>query len=302
MGKQKTSESTSYNGSGQKWALPYAKEGVGQSFSVYNGAKGNLAHATAQTGTISDQLFGKFGAGQEQAGQARGYYGDVLGGKYLNNNQYLQGQIDSTNSDIRNQVGGMFEGAGRYGSGAHQDLLARNIGQNENAYRGADYANQMARMDSAAQGATTANAQDASQALGGYGVNAEMPYTGTNNLSNQLAALFNGGTQKSVQYGPNPLWGALGAGLGAVGTAAAGGAFSDERLKKDIVALGIRPDGLTAFEWTYKHDPEQARYRGVMADEVKIMRPDAYIPEYNGTGYAGVNYGALGTPMLKVAA
>ena len=30
-----------------------------------------------------------------------------------------------------------------------------------------------------------------------------------------------------------------------------------------------------------------------MADEVKEKRPEAYIENYRGTGYAAVNYGAL---------
>lgn len=73
----------------------------------------------------------------------------------------------------------------------------------------------------------------------------------------------------------------------------AGMAFSDRRLKKDIVKVGTHRSGLTEYEFTYRNDPEGRRYRGVMADEVKVLRPAAYVPNYLGTGFDGVNYGAL---------
>jgi hypothetical protein len=34
-------------------------------------------------------------------------------------------------------------------------------------------------------------------------------------------------------------------------------------------------------------------FKGVMADEVKVLRPQAYIENYCGSGFDGVNYGAL---------
>lgn len=298
MGAQKSSESTSYSGSGQKWANPFALRGVNASFDTFRGAQPNLDRAVSSTGNIRDQMEARFGSSAATNGQAQGYLGDVLSGKFMNSNPYLNDVISASRSGIQDGVNSNFAGAGRYGSGAHEGVMARELGNMESGMRMSDYNSQMSRMDQAAGMAMQGNQADGSQALAANGMAAELPYTGTNNLSQQLAALFNGGNSRSVSYAPNPIWGAIGAGLGAAGMAAG----SDRRLKKDIVELGIRPDGLTAFEWTYRHDPDQARYQGVMADEVKVKRPEAYIENYNGTGYAGVNYAALGTPMQRVPA
>lgn len=68
--------------------------------------------------------------------------------------------------------------------------------------------------------------------------------------------------------------------------------FSDRRLKMNIEKVDEYPDGLGIYEWEYKRQPGM-RFRGVMADEVKDLRPQAYVENYNGTGFAAVNYGAL---------
>ena len=54
-------------------------------------------------------------------------------------------------------------------------------------------------------------------------------------------------------------------------------------------------DGLGWFNFVYKNDPDATVYHGVMAHEVKELRPQAYIPNYRGSGFDGVNYAALRT-------
>lgn len=287
MGSQKSSESTSYSGSGQRWARPFAQQGVNASLGVYNNNAPNLQRLSGNASSLSDQLGAKFGAGEAGAGMARQHYMDTIRNG-PQGNPFLQGMIDQTNQGVTNGVNSQFSLGGRYGSGAHTGVLSKELANADNQLRYQDYNTQQGRIDQAAGALTGANQGEASQALGGLGVAAELPYTGTNALSQQLAALFGGGNSSSVSYAPNPIWGAVGAGLGA-----AGAAFSDRRLKKDIVELGVRPDGLTAFEWTYRHDPEAKRYQGVMADEVKVKRPEAFIENYRGTGFAGVDYGKL---------
>lgn len=70
--------------------------------------------------------------------------------------------------------------------------------------------------------------------------------------------------------------------------------FSDRRLKKDVVKLGEYSDGLGKYSWTYKtgYGLPKGTQIGVMADEVKTLRPWAYIPNLGG-GFAGVDYGRL---------
>src|SRR3546814_16421840 len=45
-------------------------------------------------------------------------------------------------------------------------------------------------------------------------------------------------------------------------------AFSDRRLKADIVKVGDDPRGFGVYEFCYATDPSR-RYRGVMADELQ---------------------------------
>jgi hypothetical protein len=70
--------------------------------------------------------------------------------------------------------------------------------------------------------------------------------------------------------------------------------ISDRRLKKDIEKVGEYSDGLGRYRWTFVEGvglPE-GRQEGVMADEVKELRPWAYIPGFMGE-YDGVDYGRL---------
>ena len=119
------------------------------------------------------------------------------------------------------------------------------------------------------------------------GLGAEMPYAGINALSGGLSALFSGG--KSKQTGPG-----IGSQMIAAGGQAAGayyGAQSDRRSKTKIELLRRDPDGLGWYRFAYKSEPD-TMLEGVMADEVKELRPQAYIPNFSGE-YAGVNYAAL---------
>jgi len=65
------------------------------------------------------------------------------------------------------------------------------------------------------------------------------------------------------------------AGIGAAGAAAAGGAFSDRRLKKDIAQVGKTPGGLNVYSFKYLWNDEPQI--GVMADEVEKVIPSAVL-------------------------
>lgn len=293
MTSQKTSESTSYSGSGQAWARPFAKAAAGTSFGVYDQAAPNLRKMSQNAFTLSDELRGRFNEGAAAAGVGRQHLMNTISGG-PQGNPFLDQILGRTRENVIGDVNSQFSSAGRYGSGAHTGVLTDRLADAENQARFQDFNQQQGRMDMAANSLAGANQGEAAQAIGALPVAAGLPYTGTGALASQLAALFSGGQSNSVSYGPNPLWGALGAGLGAAGMAASGGAFgSDRRLKKDIVELHKRSDGLTVYEWTYRNDPDQRRYQGFMADEVKEIYPAAYIEDFNGTGYQGVNYAEI---------
>lgn len=109
------------------------------------------------------------------------------------------------------------------------------------------------------------------------------------------------GTQSGTQTSTQPM-NILGA-LGTLFTApvTGGGSLlgnffsSDRRLKENILRVGKR-NGFALYEFDYKGKP--GRWRGVMADEVEAIMPDAV--RYDEEGYAFVNYGQLGIPLEAV--
>lgn len=92
--------------------------------------------------------------------------------------------------------------------------------------------------------------------------------------------------------------------LGGLGGLAAGAAkvaplfgFSDRRLKENIVRVGTHEaTGLALYEFSYLNSA--ARYRGVMADEVAKVVPEAVRREES--GFDSVNYALLGIEMVEV--
>jgi hypothetical protein len=76
--------------------------------------------------------------------------------------------------------------------------------------------------------------------------------------------------------------------FGLAGTAAMfAPKFSDRRLKSNIVQVGTHPLGIGIYEY----DIFGNRERGVMADEVAKVMPDAIVPHES--GFMMVNYGKL---------
>lgn len=74
---------------------------------------------------------------QPQLSGVADYYGDVLGGEYLDGNPHLQGMIDSSNRDITDSVNSTF--MPRFGSGYHAKALAQQLGDNETRMRFGNY-------------------------------------------------------------------------------------------------------------------------------------------------------------------
>lgn len=84
--------------------------------------------------------------------------------------------------------------------------------------------------------------------------------------------------------------------LGAVASGIFG---SDRRLKTHIVAVGRdERTGLTLYEFAYLGATDGRRYRGVMADEVERIDPQAVV--YDDLGFASVDYARLGIEMVEV--
>jgi hypothetical protein len=82
------------------------------------------------------------------------------------------------------------------------------------------------------------------------------------------------------------------------GAAKAYTAFSDRRLKTNIELVGTDPaTGFNLYEYEYTFLPGKT-FRGVMADEVEAVMPDAVFTDAN--GFKSVNYGMIGVEMVEV--
>ena len=197
----------------------------------------------------------------------------------LTNARNMGIQDDAMNWAKKADVAGLYRGMPGASQGAYG--LATNAG-NSAVGNSMQPGNQL--LTGAAQGAGIAQ------------TGAGQRMTGLNNVLSAQGAYNNMLASNNANSG-----GATGALIGA--GAQLGSAYllapSDRRLKENIVLVGKDDStGLNLYEFNYLNEPE--RYRGVMADEVVKVYPDAV--EYSPGGYAKVNYGMLGIPMTQVGA
>lgn len=102
-------------------------------------------------------------------------------------------------------------------------------------------------------------------------------------------ALFTGQTINSSGSGTSTTSGMSMSDLAKIAQAAAMVAASDRRLKRDVVKLGERPDGLGVYAFRYLWS--ELLHVGVMAQEVLKVKPEAVLTLPS--GYMAVDYGML---------
>lgn len=98
-----------------------------------------------------------------------------------------------------------------------------------------------------------------------------------------------------IKGGFGALSAGAGAGAGGGGAASGAAAASDINLKENIKKTG-EENGFNIYEFNYKGDPDK-RYRGVMAQEVKEIMPEAVIEM---DGYLAVNYDTIGIKFKQI--
>lgn len=120
-----------------------------------------------------------------------------------------------------------------------------------------------------------------------YEYNANAPWQNLQNYAQLMSGLpdFSSTTQTQTQPGPNRLMQGLGA---ASSIASLFAAFSDRRLKRDVIPLGSDEKGQPWYEYSYVWDEPGVRHVGVMADEAP---PHAV--HVHPSGFLVVDYGAL---------
>jgi hypothetical protein len=109
-----------------------------------------------------------------------------------------------------------------------------------------------------------------------------------------LGGLMNQGYATGVAANPGLDIGGL-----LSGGAKAYTAFSDLRLKDNIVWIGTTKKGIPLYEFNYKSEPKQ-RWRGVIAQEVRKVMPSAVFE--TPSGFLAVDYAKLGIKMERADA
>lgn len=213
MGLSGGSSSKSLSGSAQKWATPFAKTAAGNVQDVFSANQGNLQNLTNTVNGTIPALSTNFEGWSPNVGASQDYYGDVLSGKYLDpsSNPGLSSVLDRMRGDVTDEVNSQFSLGGRYGSGAHTGVLTDRLADAEGNILYGNYAQERANQGQAAGAVNDASNQSLAALLQAAGVGAELPYTGANNLSSALSALFSGGTSTQKQSGG--LLGGLGSAL-----------------------------------------------------------------------------------------
>lgn len=118
----------------------------------------------------------------------------------------------------------------------------------------------------------------------GYGMGSQLYGSAGNMLNGQFQTIS--GNQNAANNAQGQATGAV---TGAIITGALA-AMSDRRLKTDIQRVGTLDSGLPVYTYRFKSGgPVQM---GVMADEVAILAPHAYVPDAV-DGYDAVKYGEL---------
>jgi hypothetical protein len=123
---------------------------AGNISSSYGQQAPKITSITDQLGGIVPDLLAQYRDGDPNVNAAKGYNLDVLNGKYLNSNPYLQDVIDASNADVRNGLAASLGTRGLTGGSDFADIITDNLAKNDNNLRYTDYANQQTRMDQAA--------------------------------------------------------------------------------------------------------------------------------------------------------
>jgi hypothetical protein len=200
-----------------KFAQPYITAGANAVQSAYQGNQQNIQNISKlmqdNTGNVLGQTLNN--PGLQQAGA---YNSDVLGGKYLNGNPYLQGIIDNTNSDVSNKVNAAIGTRGGAGGSAQAAIMARELAKNESNLRYTNYNNERSNQQAAVGGAASLSGAGDSNiaALLSYLTGqAQIPQSGANSYAAAIGGLLgNSTTSTSTQGAGSTIAGLLGAGLG----------------------------------------------------------------------------------------
>jgi hypothetical protein len=152
-------QSTTSKSEPWKNAQPYLNDIMSSASGLFRSGAGRESYPFSTTVPFSNQSEQALTNIEELAGQTPGFVsaaGDnlekTLNGGFLNDNPYLDQAFSQGADQIENRINSAASLRGRVGSGAHQELLTKNLGQLANNIYGGNYQSERDRM----QGATMA--------------------------------------------------------------------------------------------------------------------------------------------------
>jgi hypothetical protein len=175
-----------------KFAKPYITGAANGLQSAVQGNEANVAGLQTGLQGALGQLGGTLG-NSPLTTAAQGYSTDVLGGKYLGANPYIDGMIGEAREGAFGDAASRFGRGGMAGGTGFAQSLGRGFGQAELGLRYGDYNAERGRMDQAAAGAGNLQNSD----LARYGVfagltdqAAQLPLLNSRTLASGLGGLL----------------------------------------------------------------------------------------------------------------
>lgn len=264
-----------------------ADQGFSQNSQGYKDAQDDLGRT--KTDAYNQAIFSSIGAGEDAANSL---FGRQVGqGQFANQaaaQQYAQNQGQAAFGNATSgQDYSQNLGAAQFANSAENqrfnqtqasaqmDNQARQQGLQERAYVQNQPINQLTGLLGLGQVSTPQGIQYTPSQVG------QTDVTGAYALQSQAQqAAYNAQMQRQ---------GGLMGGLFSLGSAAI--MSSDGRLKTDKRLLRVRPDGVEVWAFRYLTDPEGVVRIGVLAQQVKKVRPDLVVK--GSDGFLAVNYAGL---------
>jgi hypothetical protein len=190
-------------------AQPYILQNLQQQDDVFKSSQPQLMNYASQ----QRDTYGRVAPGAEAGIMgAQNLVNSNLSGANLNGNPYLDAIIGQRNRDVAGSVSDQFGPAGRYGSGQHAAILAREMAKADDALRYQNYGQERAYQQDAIGQA--GNLMQGSQSL--LNNAAELPWIGVQAANGAVRQASSGyGTQTQKESGGlgQMLGGIVGSGL-----------------------------------------------------------------------------------------
>ena len=158
-GSNPTNVQTSTQSEPSDFIRPYYQEAIDASQDLYQSALPNYfpnntyVATPAETQTALALATNRATAGNPLLNQSQTEAGNILSGNYLdpNSNPYSQALFNQMSGDVASKVNSQFTRAGRFGSGANQEILADSLGNLANQVYGDQYNRERQNMVNATQ-------------------------------------------------------------------------------------------------------------------------------------------------------